>query len=293
MSELDLRLQAMNTERGVVAPELAGQYPALRVLEPRRVYAADALSLRGRPDDGAAQVTEALHGEALDLLETLPGGWAWVRTLHDGYLGYALSGGVLTETAPLRPVTVQVPRTHLFAAPSIKAPMLARLGRGAVLSTLVPEPALHGDYLWWRVDFQGQEAFLHDAATHIPASDLPTFAQGYLNTPYVWGGRTAWGLDCSGLAQLWAGKDARGRSRLPRDADQQRAEATPVEHAQAGDLAFFEGHVGVMLGERRMLHANATHLRVTVETLGEGEYGRRLEAGLLGFGRVKGGGGEP
>ncbi|WP_407570594.1 NlpC/P60 family protein [Deinococcus altitudinis] len=290
MSELDLRVRAVNTERGVVEPALEGQFPALRVLAPRTVYAAGQLALHARPDGASPQVTEALHGEALEVLEELPGehppgGWAWVRTLHDGYLGYARLDG-LSGPAPVRPVTVQVPRSHLFAAPSIKARVLTRLGRGAALSTLDSHPARHGEYLWWRVAFGEGEAYLHDAAVQPPSGDLPTFAENYLHTPYLWGGRTAWGLDCSGLSQLWAGRDAHSRSRLPRDADQQHAATTPVEKPEAGDLAFFPGHVGIMLGERRMLHANATHLRVTVETLGEGEYGRRLQAGLLGFGRV-------
>ena len=291
MSEPDLRVHAVHTERGVVEPSLAGQFPDLQVLTPRTVYAAGQLSLHARPDSASPQVTEALHGEALDVLEELQGDWAWARTLHDGYLGYVhlKSDARPGEQAPAEPVTVQAPRTHLFAAPSIKAPVLTRLGRGAVLSALDPEPARHGEYLWWRVDLQGQEAFLHDAATRSAASDLPTFAESYLHTPYVWGGRTAWGLDCSGLAQLWAGRDLQGRSWLPRDADQQQAATTPVPHPEAGDLAFFPGHVGIMLAERQMLHANATHLRVTVETLGEGEYGRKLKTGLLGFGRLEGG----
>ncbi|WP_407539092.1 NlpC/P60 family protein [Deinococcus radiomollis] len=289
MSELDLRVHAVHTERGVVEPALVGQFPTLRVLAPRTVYAAGQIPLHARPDGTSPQVTEALHGEALELLEELPGGWSWVRTLHDGYLGYAQTGNP-SDLAPVQPVTVQIPRSHLFAAPSIKAPILARLGRGATLASLDSQPVRHGDYLWWRVAFEEGEAYLHDAASQA-ASDLPAFAEGYLHTPYVWGGRTAWGLDCSGLAQLWAGrdfqgKDKQGRSRLPRDADQQQAATTPVEKPEAGDLAFFEGHVGIMLSGGRMLHANATHLRVTVETLGEGEYGRRLEAGLLGFGRI-------
>ncbi|MFC6800629.1 C40 family peptidase [Deinococcus caeni] len=72
---------------------------------------------------------------------------------------------------------------------------------------------------------------------------------------------------------------------LPRDADQQQAALTPVQTARRGDLVFFPGHVGVMLDGRTLVHANATHMRVSVETLGEGEYGARLQADLSGFGR--------
>ena len=285
---LDTRIHAYNIERGVVEAPLHGTFADLRPLTSRRAYAAAQLSLRARPDADSPQVTEALHGEELEVLEDLPGGWAWVRTLHDGYLGYAhLSGQQLAEAAPEQALTVRIPRTHLYAAPTIKARVLDALGAGARVGSLDPEPARHGEYRWWRVGLQGREGYLHDAAVQLPSPDLSAFAERYLHTPYLWGGRTAWGLDCSGLAQLWAGKDAAGRSRLPRDADQQQEATVPVEQPRAGDLAFFAGHVGIMLDERRMLHANATHLRVTVETLGEGDYGRRLEAGLLGFGRLR------
>jgi len=283
---LDPRTHAVHAERGVVEPALAGQFPELEVLAPQTVYAAGILPLRARPEEAAAQVTEALHGEAIEVLEELPGGWRWGRTLHDGYLGYLRADG-LTETAPPHPITVHAPRAHLFAAPSIKSAVVTAAGRGASFSARDAQPALHGDYLWWRVEHEGRDAYLHAAATLETAPDLDRFMADYLSTPYLWGGRSAWGLDCSGLSQLWAGKDASGHSLLPRDADQQQEATVPVSEARPGDLAFFAGHVGIMLDGRRMLHANATHMRVTVEVLGEGEYGRKLEGGLLGFGRVR------
>lgn len=309
-TELDTRIHAVNLERGVVEAALAGQFPGLKLLSPRPAWAAAGLSLRARPDPGAAQVTEALPGEALEVLEELDGGWSWVRSVHDGYLGYIQADlTALSETAPTRPIVVQVPRTHLYSAPSIKALPVAQVGCGAAFSPLDAEAAQHGDYFWWRVSYLGAEAYLHCAATsplefwtdsdpapnEAPAPDDPenwteqrlTFLTPYLNTPYVWGGRTAWGLDCSGLAQLYAGKDQHGRSRLPRDADQQQAATQPISYPKRGDLAFFPGHVGIMMDDAWMIHANATHLRVTSETLGRGVYGRKLQSELLGFGRLR------
>lgn len=127
----------------------------------------------------------------------------------------------------------------------------------------------------------GTDAWVQEVTLAPLEGDLLTFALGFLDTPYVWGGRSAWGLDCSGLTQLVYG--AFGRP-CPATRTSSRRLA-PVTDAQPGDLAFFPGHVGLMLGDRRMLHANATHMRVTVETLGEGEYGTRLQSELSGFGR--------
>ena len=285
--ELDPRIHAVNEERGVVEPALAQLFPAFRVLTPRPASAAGQFGLHARPDELSPQVTEALHGEGLEILEELEGGWAWIRTVHDGYLGYSRNVGTPSTAPPAHPVGVQALRAHLFAAPSIKAAVLDRLSYGAALDALDSDPAQHGDYLWWRVGWRGGEAYLHHAATLPEDADRRAFALRFVDVPYLWGGRSAWGLDCSGLAQLYAGRDAAGRSRLPRDADQQQATTLPVQTPQAGDLAFFPGHVGIMLDERRMLHANATHMRVTVETLGEGDYGRRLASSLTGYGRLK------
>ncbi len=262
-------------------PKLAGQYPALRVLEPRPAWAVEGLSLHLSPQEGASQVSEALPGEELELLEELPGGWNWVRTLHDSYLGYARSEG-LSRQRPGWSLSVTALRGHVFAGPRIQAVVLGRLSYGAVLHLLTPDPEQHGDYLWWRVACRGGEGFVRTCVTappeHGPGSE--GFMLAFLGVPYLWGGRSVWGLDCSGRAQLASGRP------LPRDADQQQRFLTPVDAPVPGDLAFFPGHVGIMLDERRMLHANATHMAVTVETLGEGGYGQRLARTLTGYGRL-------
>ncbi|AWT37121.1 peptidase [Deinococcus actinosclerus] len=257
--------------------------PGWRFVAPTPAHAGPArLSLRARPEPDAPQVTEALPGEPLELLWENADGWAHVRTAGDRYLGWARADGV--QARPWQPdLTVTARRAHAYAGPKISQPIRAELAHGARLARGTGGIVTEHHRRWVPVALPGgQDAWVQEVTLAPLDTDLLTFALGFLDTPYVWGGRSAWGLDCSGLTQLVYG--AFGRD-LPRDADQQQAFLTPVTEAQPGDLAFFPGHVGLMLDGRRLLHANATHMRVTVETLGEGEYGARLQAELSGFGR--------
>ncbi|GAA5532537.1 NlpC/P60 family protein [Deinococcus aluminii] len=281
---LDPRTHAYDPDTRLAEEGLRGQVEGegWRFVTPQAMRAGNArVSLRARPDADAPQVTEALPGEALEVITEQAGGWAWVRTGHDRYLGWARAEALVPrETAGGETLRVTALRAHAYAGPQVSAPLRAELCAGAVL-TRAPGEAAGG---WVPVHLpDGQAAWVAQAAlSPAPVTDAAAFALRLLDTPYIWGGRSAWGLDCSGLAQL--AYAALGRA-LPRDADQQRAFLTPVEAPQRGDLAFFPGHVGVMLDGRRMVHANATHMRVTVETLGEGEYGARLAGSLTGYGR--------
>ncbi|MFD1730431.1 C40 family peptidase [Deinococcus malanensis] len=214
-------------------------------------------------------------------------GWAHVRTLHDRYLGWARMTELVHQPPQGESLRVTALRGHAFAGPKVSQPVLAELAYGARVFRTGGEVVEEGRRRWQPVELpDGRGAWVQEVVLAPPKeADPVAFALRFLEAPYLWGGRSAWGLDCSGLTQtVYA---ACGHD-LPRDADQQQQVLTPVETPLPGDLAFFPGHVGLMIDARRMIHANATHMSVTIETLGEGDYGARLQASCTGFGRWPG-----
>lgn len=242
----------------------------MRALRQTFVYAA--------PDGQAETVSEVLLGEPLTLLES-SGGWQRVRLGADSYEGWVPSGA-LADVPAGNWATVTALRGHVYAAPSVQAPVLARLSLGTqvCLSGEVTEgeEGRFWERLDWPVGWVSRSVF-----RPLPSA-LPELGRAFVGTPYHWGGRSAWGIDCSGLMQVL--HRAYGMQ-LPRDSGPQRAALAPVDAPQTGDLAFFPGHVGLMLDGRQLLNATSYHMAVAVDTLGEGRYGRLLERELLGFGR--------
>ena len=281
LGELEPRLHAYDEAGRVAELALLGRLDnSFTFVEPTPAWnGAARLSLRSRPDPLSPQVSEALPGEALEVILKRADGWVWLRTLADGYLGFARAEGLAAQ-APAGARTVTALRGHVYAQPSIKAPILGEVCLGARLAQLGEAFTEHGRR-WLPVEGGWVQAV---CCAPLPDPDPAALALRFVGTPYVWGGRSAWGVDCSGLAQLVFG--AFGRS-LPRDSDLQQRALGAVQAPQRGDLAFFPGHVGVMLTERQMIHANAAQMQVSVETLGQGDYGSRLKSELLGFGRWK------
>jgi cell wall-associated NlpC family hydrolase len=231
--------------------------------EPRQV-AAPSLPLRREPRFDSTLDTEALFGETVTVYDEQEG-WAWVQLDHDSYVGYMPSEGLVPNvTAPTHRVSVL--RTYVFPEPDSKVPPSAMLSLNARVA--VVEPA--GRYL--RLEGGGFVYARHAVPLGEVAADFVAVAEAFVGTPYLWGGRTSVGLDCSGLVQLAAA--AAGHA-LPRDADMQAAEAgEPLAwqegvELQRGDLVFWEGHVGIMTSPKNFLHANAHHMLVEIEPFAE------------------------
>ena len=239
---------------------LAGQVEAERFVTPAPAAIAVAdVALRRRPEADSGWETQALHGEAVAVYETRAG-WAWVQLLRDGYVGYLESAALGPALAPTHRVTAL--RTHAYPGADMKRPHLFALSMGA----LIAASGASGDFV---LDWQGRAFW----ARHVepldapPAADFVAVAEKFEHCPYLWGGRTASGIDCSGLAQTAlraAGIEA------PRDSDMQAQMGAPVAPDAAlrrGDLVFWKGHVGVMRDAETLLHANGHHMAVVSEPL--------------------------
>lgn len=243
----------------LAAAHLRAQVEAPRYVEGRaaRVVVANS-ALQRRPEAGAPWETEALYGEAVTVYDERDG-YAWVQLERDGYVGYLAADAL---GAPVEPThRVRALRTHGYPGASIKLPHVLALPFGARVR--VTEEA--GDFL---IDAQGRHFWArHLAPVGTVEPDFVTVAQMFLNAPYLWGGRSALGIDCSGLTQT--GLTATGVA-APRDSDmlEKLGSALPADAAlKRGDLVFWKGHVGVMSDADLLLHANGHHMGVVCEPL--------------------------
>jgi cell wall-associated NlpC family hydrolase len=244
----------------LAAAHLRGLVPAPRYAEGRAMQVTDASApLRREPAPDSPLETEALFGETVAVYDESEG-WAWVQLERDGYVGYMPS----IALGPPSPATHRVAalRTHVWPGPSIKLPprMALSLGARLTIARLQGDFAVgaDGSWLWARC--------LAEAESREP--DFVAVAERFLHSPYLWGGRTSEGIDCSGLVQ--AALTAAGVA-APRDSDLQEASlgaplAVDGPFAR-GDLVFWKGHVGVMRDAGTLLHANGRHMAVVSEPL--------------------------
>lgn len=258
----DPRLDAMRPD--LADARLRGHVEAARfVAGTSRVVVAPASALRRRPAHDAPLDSEALHGERVTLFETRDDGWCWVQLAADRYVGY-IEATALGEARASPSHRVSVPKTFVYPRADVKAPPLSWLPMGARVAA-----STHDD----RFAVLETGAFViarHLAPLAVLAPDFVAVAESFLHVPYLWGGKTAMGLDCSGLVQVSLA--ATGRA-APRDSDMQERElGTLLNDAHAlrrGDLVFWRGHVGVMRDGEALLHANGHHMQVASEPLSE------------------------
>ncbi|WP_119257348.1 NlpC/P60 family protein [Shinella zoogloeoides] len=230
---------------------------------PARI-AVPVAALRPRPDEAAGIDTQVLFGEGVRVLDRA-GGWAWVKSDFDGYVGYLPETALDAAALPATHV-VGVPRTFAYTGPDLRTPAAFALSIGSRL-TVVGESETRGTRYF---TLEGGQSVIAGHCLPVGGTaggDYVAIAGRFLETPYLWGGRSGFGLDCSALVQLsmmMAGRSA------PRDSDMQAAGlGTPVarEELRRGDLVFWKGHVAIMEDETTIIHANGHTMSVAREPL--------------------------
>ena len=251
--------------------------------------------LRGDPSHRSEMTNQLVLGEVVELLDAPAEAWLLVRA-SDGYEGHVTAGALCQVgkadaaawTAAADGFSLGTELEPVAHSAARRAPWGARLARAEGGRLLLPEGQVMKARRPERLVFDPERALTFEGD---PAAAART-AQDWMGTPYHWGGRIRAGADCSGLVQAVY---ALHGFRLPRDSRDQLA-AGPrlpdeLDHAamgRAGDLWFFAwdgrpvSHVGICLGAGTMIHASETRGAVAIDRLGEGEFGRRLAAGLVG-----------
>jgi cell wall-associated NlpC family hydrolase len=216
--------------------------------------------LRGRPDASAEALTELLYGEEVTV-SFRRADWAEVESRTDFQRGF-IPADALAEPGPDPTHRVWAIRSFVFPEANLKVPPIASL---SFLSPVRPGALRHG---FAELADGGWIFAAHLASRDAVEADYARTALRFLEIPYLWGGRTSLGLDCSALVQLSL---AAAGLAAPRDSGPQRAQLGHLVLGDAPprprDLVFWPGHVGIMVDGETMVHANAHHMAVTLEPL--------------------------
>jgi hypothetical protein len=246
----------------LAAKYLEGKVKATRFVIGEEFEIADALApLREGPSSDAMLLTQALMGERVTIYDRNDEGFAWGQLNSDGYVGW------LPDRALAKPVAkpthkVTAIRTFAFPGPSLKLPPVDTVVMGTTIIVMREDGAFAVTRDGWHLPLP------HVGRIDRHADDFVGVAERFAGTPYLWGGKSSLGIDCSGLVQVSLNAAGTG---CPRDSDMQQdslgraLDASESKKLQRGDLIFWKGHVAIVRDADTIVHANAHHMATTIE----------------------------
>ena len=246
----------------LAAKYLEGKIAAARFVSGEEFQVVEALApLREAPSSEATLLTQALKGERVTIYDRNAEGFAWGQLNSDGYVGW-LPDRALAKPAAAPTHKITSLRTFAFPGPSIKLPPVDTLVMGDLITVVREDGAFAVTREGWYLPRQ------HAGSIDRYESDFVAVAERFAGTPYLWGGKSSFGIDCSGLVQVSLNAAGTG---CPRDSDMQQdglgRVLSPAESRklQRGDLIFWKGHVAIARDGHTVVHANAHHMLTVIE----------------------------